>query len=196
MFSGLEENFCITDAPDIFHIDKIGSVRPDKEQRIQIFFELIEFSVEKVGFVCRMKHEFAQTGFKIHDFLKRDLVLVPVYMKTEQFTPVSHIVYGICQRFLKDFLLNGFCYEAVRKSLKDLIHIFLVVCDIDNEGVGILFPDRRSCFDPGDAGQGDIHEIKGESLFSIRQKGEQILPGRKHFYGALVKYFAYIILNL
>ena len=41
VFSGLEENFCITDAPDVFHINEIGSVSPDKEQRIQVLFNRI-----------------------------------------------------------------------------------------------------------------------------------------------------------
>ena len=36
-----------------------------------------------------MKHEPAQTGFKIHNLLKRDLVLIPVYVKAEQLAAVS-----------------------------------------------------------------------------------------------------------
>ena len=95
-----------------------------------------------------MKHEPAQTGFKIHNLLKRDLVLIPVYVKAEQLAAVSQIVDRICKRFLEHFFLNRFGYKAIGQSLKNLIYIFFVVCDIDNESVGILFADRSCGLDP------------------------------------------------
>lgn len=61
------------------------------------------------------------------------------------------------------------CKEPEGKNLKNLVHIFLVVCHKHKKSPGVFFPDFSADFNAVLTGKGNIHKIQGKiSAFFVQ----------------------------